>query len=108
MKFTKDANANMTSLQGETMITYSELVAIFGQPDMGPNADADKVTCEWALKFADGTIATIYDWKTGYTPQNAYSWHIGGHSFDAVMRVDEVIQMHRDKLYKMVKENTNA
>ena len=108
MKFTKDANVNMTSLKGEVNTTFSELCEVFGKPDHGPNADMDKVTCEWALKFADGTIATIYDWKTGYTPQNAYSWHIGGHSFDAVMRVDEVIQMHRDKLYKMVKENTNA
>ena len=108
MKFTKNANANMTSLQGEVTITFAELVAIFGQPDHGPNADMDKVTCEWALQFKDGTIATIYDWKTGYTPQNAYAWHIGGKSYDAVLRVDEVIQAHRDKLYKMVKEHTNA
>jgi hypothetical protein len=105
MKFTKDAVINGTSLKGETTITFAELCEVFGQPDQGPNADMDKVTCEWALKFKDGTVATIYDWKTGSTPFGEYSWHIGGHSFDAVMRVDEVIQAHRDKLYKMVKEH---
>jgi len=108
MKFTKDANANMTSLKGEVNITFSELCEVFGKPDHGPNADMDKVTCEWALKFADGTIATIYDWKTGHTPFGPYEWHIGGHDYTAVERVLFEIEMHRDKLVKMVKGYANA
>ena len=108
MKFTKDANVNMTSLKGEVLTTFSELCEVFGQPDQGPNADMDKVTCEWALKFADGTIATIYDWKTGSTPFGQYEWHIGGHDYTAVERVLFEIEMHRDKLVKMVKGYANA
>ena len=105
MKFTNRANVNMTSSKGEFPITFSELVEIFGRPDVGPNADLDKSSCEWALKFEDGTIASIYDWKMGYhTPMFEYAWHIGGHSADAYDRVVECITLHRDRLIKMVRD----
>ena len=103
MKFTNDANANMTSLKGEFVITFAELVEIFGRPDHGPNADLDKVTCEWALTFEDGTVATIYDWKTNRTPMGEYEWHIGGHSEAAVDHVVDTIAMHRDQLVSMIR-----
>lgn len=103
MKFTNKANANMTSLKGEFPITYAELVEIFGRPDYGPNADLDKVTCEWNLKFEDGVIATIYDYKTGRTPMGEYEWHIGGHDDEAYNHVVDEIILHRDKLVKMIK-----
>ena len=104
MKFTTDANANMTGFKGEFPITYTELVEIFGQPNDGPNADLDKTTCEWRLQFEDGTVATIYDYKVGYTPMNEYEWHIGGHDSEAVVRVHECIIQHRDRLVRMVRE----
>lgn len=108
MRFKKGASANMTSFRGEVSTNYSELCAVFGAPDHGPNADLDKVTCEWCLEFADGTVATIYDWKTGMTPRGEYEWHIGGHAGSrAVELVTELIQLHRDPLYKMVKEYEN-
>jgi len=104
MKFTNKANANMTSLKGEFTITFAELTEIFGRPDHGPNsADLDKVTCEWALQFEDGTVATIYDWKTNRTPMGEYEWHIGGHSEAAVDRVVDTIAMHRDQLVSMIR-----
>jgi len=85
MKFTQGTwtEANGTSLQGYIMATYDQLVARFGQPDEG----GDKTTVEWVLAFADGTIATIYDWKEYETPMGLYSWHIGGRSQKAVDRV---------------------
>ena len=105
MKFTNNANANMTGLKGEFPITYAELVEIFGAPDVGPNADLDKSSCEWALQFEDGTIATIYDWRCGrWTPMGEYEWHIGGHTAEAVTRVHECIIQHRDRLVRMVRE----
>ena len=105
MKFTNRANSNMTGLRGEFSITFAELVEIFGLPDVGPNADLDKSSCEWALEFEDGTIATIYDWKVGrWTPMIAYQWHIGGFDNRAVDRVTECITLHRDRLVKMVRE----
>ena len=104
MKFTTDANANMTGFKGEFPITYTELVEIFGQPDDGPNADLDKTTCEWRLQFEDGTVATIYDYKVGYTPMNEYEWHIGVHDSEALVRVHECIIQHLDRLVRMVRE----
>jgi hypothetical protein len=105
MKFTNGANVNMTGLKGEFPITYGELVEIFGMPDVGPNArDMDKTTCEWKLRFEDGIIASIYDWKTGSTPMGLYEWHIGGHTQEAYNRVVDLIILHRDKLVKMIRE----
>jgi hypothetical protein len=104
MKFTNDANANMTSLKGEFPITFAELVEIFGRPKYGPNADCDKTTCEWALTFEDGTVATIYDYKTPFTPMGEYEWHIGGHDAEAYTHVVDTIQLHRDRLVKMVRD----
>jgi hypothetical protein len=104
MTFRNKDNANMTSLKGEFAITFAELTEIFGRPDHGPNsADLDKVTCEWCLQFEDGTVATIYDWKTWRTPMGEYEWHIGGHSEAAVDRVVDTIAMHRDQLVSMIR-----
>ena len=91
MKFTKDALLNGTSFKGDFYATYDEIVAVFGQPDFGPNKDGDKVTCEWCLEFEDGTVATIYDWKQYETPMGNYLWHIGGHDYEAVERVLETM-----------------
>ena len=113
-----------TSLQGYVSATYNELVTAFGEPGstggswMGQGTppfyadyDAgDKVTAEWMLAFAvaggdpedcdggidkcDSVVATIYDYKTGYTPMELYDWHVGGNDQDAVRfvqsRLDEV------------------
>jgi hypothetical protein len=83
MKFTTNADANMTCLQGYIRATYSELVEVFGEPEGG----GDKTTAEWCLRFEDGTVATIYDWKEYETPMYEYDWHIGGHNKKAVDRV---------------------
>lgn len=93
MQFTKNADVNMTYLQGEVLTTYGDLVRVLGEPDIGPNGDpGEKVTCKWCLQFEDGTIATVYDWKThGRTPRGTYDWHIGGHSKKAVDRVMEIL-----------------
>lgn len=94
MKFTKDANANGTSLQGYVTAYYHELVAVFGEPDY---LGGDKTTVEWCLEFDDGTIATIYDWKEYETPMGRYQWHVGGTSKSAVWAVQD-----------SMKETTNA
>jgi hypothetical protein len=83
MKFTTDADANGTHLQGYMQAYYHQLVGVFGEPtDSG-----DKTTAEWCLQFEDGTVATIYDWKEYETPMGRYNWHIGGTSPQAVARV---------------------
>jgi len=96
MRFKPAVDANHTCWQGEFPATYYQLVDAFGFPDYGPDdPGADKVTCNWSLKFEDGTVATIYDWKTGSTPMGFYHWHIGGHSKAAVARVLEVWDEYR-------------
>jgi len=104
MKFTNDANMNFSSLKGEFLITFAELVEIFGAPKHGPNADLDKTTCEWALEFEDGVKASIYDYKTPFTPMGEYEWHIGGIDAKAYTHIVDTIVQHRDKLVRMVRE----
>lgn len=88
MKFvnSSDVNADGTGFKGYVRTTYSNLVAQFGEPTY---RNGDKVTCEWTLKFEDGTIATIYDYRECETPLDEYNWNIGGYTYEAVMRVTE-------------------
>ncbi len=81
---------NGTCLQGEITADYNELVMAFGEPTAG---DEYKVDAEWCIKFANGTIATVYNWKNGInycgpsegTPTEQIThWHIGGFNPDAV------------------------
>ena len=95
MKFTTEADANMTSLQGYVQAHYHQLVEVFGEPEGG----GDKTTVEWCLKFADGTVATIYDWKEYETPMGLYSWHVGGMSKLAVERVQQEVRRFYSSAY---------
>ena len=79
---------NGTCLQGYIETTYDELVNVFGKPT---TLEGDKVTVEWTIKFSDGTIATIYDWKQPETPMEYYPWHIGGHTQRAVDYVNDCV-----------------
>jgi hypothetical protein len=82
-----DIWANGTSLQGYVNTTYANLVSLFGEGIGG----GDKTTAEWVLKFDDGTIATIYDWKESCTPMGNYQWHVGGSSRKVVSMVQEAL-----------------
>ena len=100
MKFSKAgwSSVNGTHLQGNINITYATLKRVFGKEHS--DGDGYKVQAEWALKFADGTVATIYDYKEGKAyngkggkPKTKVTdWHIGGKSPLAVHRVEEAIQ----------------
>jgi hypothetical protein len=91
MKFTQTdwTEANGTHLQGYMEAYYHELVEVFGEPEGG----GDKTTVEWVLSFADGTVATIYDWKEYETPMGLYRWHIGGRNYKAVDRVTRAYKL---------------
>ena len=84
-------DTNFSCLQGYIRLNFAEIQAVLGEPQFGPDADLDgKVTCEWAIKFPDGTVATIYDWKMLATPFEEYNWHIGGHTDKAVELVNQL------------------
>ena len=91
MNFTKASaeEINGTGLQGYAETSYEALVRAFGEPD---RLDDGKVRVEWQLKFPDGTIATIYDWKEYRIPvEQVKIWNIGGKNQDAVRWVQNVL-----------------
>jgi hypothetical protein len=92
MKFRVTNNyrdVSMTSLMGEVNTTYARLVEVFGQPLSG--SGDGKVNSEWIIKFANGEVATIYDWKLPETPTDDYDWHIGGHKRWVVAQVAALV-----------------
>lgn len=97
MKFKTDAAFESSGLMGRIEINYSELCQVFGNENC--EGDGYKVDAEWQIKFADGTYATIYNYKDGrnYCGDDGLDvpeitdWHIGGQSYDAVERVLEAV-----------------
>ena len=95
MNFTRaDNEGGGTSLQGFVLTTRQHLETEFGIPSEF-TADEDKVTTEWVIKFDDGNVATLYDWKLSRQPAfyQMYNWHIGGTSTLAVDLVYRAIGM---------------
>lgn len=79
-----------TFLQGSIKISYASLCKIFGKP-IGWTPGG-KVQTEWFIRFEDGTVATIYDWKRyGVMPEWISEWNVGGHGEKALQLVKEKI-----------------
>lgn len=92
---------NMTSLQGYIKTSYADLVACFGEPQGGFD-DYKQDVC-WDIKFADGVVCTIYNWKDGRNycgeegldVEDITDWHIGGHRGTGVVsRVEECLDAY--------------
>lgn len=96
-----DIDINGTHFQGEVAAKYDELLAVFGTPTDG---DGYKVDAEWMLRFDDGTIATVYNWKNGINycgdegkpVQQITDWHIGGMSKAALDKVQITLDLWRE------------
>ena len=78
-----NVNTTGTSLVGTVRTTYADLVIAFGTPTSTLPDPNEKVNTEWVVEFYDTyweeyITATIYNWKTGYTPVEGYEWHVGG------------------------------
>lgn len=82
-------DAGMTSLMGYVNTTYARLVEVFGQPISG--SGDGKVNSEWIIKFSNGQVATIYDYKESVTPTDDYDWHIGGNKKLVVELVAQLV-----------------
>lgn len=94
----RDINPNGTSLVDELECPYDRLIAAFGEPLAG---DGYKVDVNWYVEFDDGTIATIYDWKTGINycgesegvpAEEQTIWHIGGFDQRASDYIRQVLE----------------
>ena len=89
----RDENIDIdgTHRQGYIMADYKDLLELFGRPGAG---DGYKVDWEWNILFEDGTVATIYNWKSGPNygfhnvgPGHIKEWNVGGFSQDAVNNI---------------------
>lgn len=79
----------MTALMGYVNTNYARLVEVFGRPISG--SGDGKVNSEWIIRFANGEVATIYNYKTGSTPTDDYDWHIGGNKKWVVAAVSALV-----------------
>lgn len=76
---------NGTCLQGYLHCSYKQLTKAFGEPGL---SDGYKTDAEWIVRFDDGTVASIYNWKNGknycgpegLNTEDITEWNIGGHS----------------------------
>jgi len=92
-----NVNAGGTSLVGEITASYAKLTETFGEPMEG---DGYKTDAEWEIKFEDGSIATIYNWKdgknycghSGLKTVNIRDWHIGGFSSGVVNYIKQALR----------------
>jgi len=71
-----------TSLVGYITCNYEHIVKVFGEPSEG---DGYKVDAEWDIKWNDGTVSTIYNWKNGNNynedgtrTESIVEWNVGG------------------------------
>lgn len=85
-----------TSLMGHLATSYETLVRRFGKPAEG---DGFKTDAAWTLRFPNGQVATIYNWKDGKAylgesdleVEDIDQWHIGGYSRDVVGLVHDAL-----------------
>lgn len=85
-----------TSYKGCLDVSFSTLVDIFGPPSI---ADEFKVDAQWLIKFEDGLVATIYNWKNGrnYRQQSGLDvedikdWNVGGKKEEVVDRINSIL-----------------
>lgn len=100
--FKMGGDVNMTSLQGYVTTTYADLVGCFGEPTC--DGDGYKVDAEWIITFADGVVATIYNYKDGKNycgeegldVEDIREWHVGGYGNTGVEgRVKECLNASR-------------
>lgn len=104
-----EIDTGSSHLQGRIKATFRELCSVFGKPH---DADGYKSDAEWDLRFGDGTVASIYNWKDGPnycgehgTPvERINEWHVGGHDSKAFEHVEITLQLHRE----MQSEPTDA
>ncbi len=78
-------------------VSYKKLKRVFGKPIKNP--DGYKVDAQWIIKFEDGTLATVYNYKSGKSylgkegepVTKIRDWHIGGVKDEAKINVLEAL-----------------
>jgi hypothetical protein len=89
---------NGTCLCGYINATRAQLEKVFGAPVEYDEQDGDgKVTTTWDIQFAEGTVATLYDWKRyeqgAPKDDEVIDWHIGGRGDGSVLLIHEAFRV---------------
>lgn len=97
--------SNGSSRKGHLLARYSDLVALFGEPEY---CDGYKVSGEWVFRTRDGECITLYDWKMTNLYDESYpsveefrasdeiqEFNVGGHTS---MAASDFIQALADEL----------
>jgi len=92
---------NGSSHVGNIDATYKEICSLFGKP---LSYDKGKVDVHWVIKFSDGTVASIYNWKNGkaymgdegLSVQSIKTWSIGGLSQVSCVLVQIAVDLQRE------------
>jgi len=107
MKFTTHNQTNVsnigTCLQGYLNCDYQTLIEVFGHP-LHSGFDNYKTDAEWHVRFADQSVATIYNWKNGYNylgtaghpTEKIRDWNVGGFDKHSVDRIKSAIKEYVD------------
>jgi hypothetical protein len=98
---TTSINTDGSSLIGNVDVTYKELKSLFGAPI---KSDDGKTDARWQIKFSDGTIASIYNWKdgkaylgdSGLPVEKITDWHVGGFGTQALVLVQIALEVMRE------------
>ena len=97
MQYKTHNQDDLINVTGTYMLTtinlpFDRVARVLGDPIRFKPEDDDKIRVEWDIKFEDGAVATIYDWKEyNRKPEEVTNWHIGGNSFDVVQRVYDLL-----------------
>ena len=88
-------------LKGYLTTDYQRLVDTFGEPH---NLDDVKSDAEWDMRFKDGEIAMIYNYRNGKncrgeegTPTESITvWNVGARRAAVVTRVARLLKLKRN------------
>ena len=99
----KRDDSNGTSLMGYVKCSYQHLIKRLGQPHLNCKVDSldSKIDVEWILKFKDGTVSTLYNYKTGPNYLGSDStqveqmtvWHVGGFTDKSLFKIAKALNV---------------
>ncbi len=86
-------DTNGCALRGYITTSYQELESVLGEPTFVDYDPEEKTACEWAIELENGTVCTVYSWRTqGRVPYGEYRWHVGARKAEAFDHLLEALE----------------
>lgn len=84
--------ANGISHKGHIVTTFAQLEEVFGEPEYLYDDDRHRLTAEFNIVFADGTVASVHDLNgTTRDPQGGWRYAVAGHTEKAWHHVADAL-----------------